>query len=92
MINNSIHIILLIVPIKIISTERSFSKLKLLKSYMRPIIFQERLNILALISVDNEFLENIDYKIIIDEVASKNIRRSLEDSNVWYLSSFESCL
>lgn len=72
MINNSIHIILLIVPIKIISTERSFSKLKLLKSYMRPIIFQERLNILALISIENELIENVDYESIIYGFTSKN--------------------
>ncbi|KAL7586586.1 hypothetical protein Lser_V15G38154 [Lactuca serriola] len=56
--------ILLTVPITVASAEKSFSKLKLLKSYLRSTMSQERLNALALISIENEFLENIDYEIL----------------------------
>ena len=38
---------------------------------------QERLNALALISIENEFLENIDYETMIDHFASKNARISM---------------
>ncbi|XP_031121002.1 uncharacterized protein LOC116024254 [Ipomoea triloba] len=49
--------ILLTIPITVASAERSFSKLKLLKSYLRSSMLQERLNELALISIENEILE-----------------------------------
>lgn len=53
--------------LSVASAKRSFSKLKLLKSYLRSTMSQERLNALALISIENEFLDNIDYESIIDE-------------------------
>ena len=69
--------IFLTVPTTVASAERSFSKLKLLKSYLRLTMSQERLNALALISIEKEFFENIDYESIKDEFASKNERRSM---------------
>ena len=38
---------------------------------------QERLNALALISIEKEFLEKLDYESLIDDFASKNARRSM---------------
>ena len=67
--------ILLTIFVTVALAERSFSKLKILKSYLRSTMTQERLNALALISIENEFLENIDYEKLIDEFASKNARR-----------------
>ncbi|XP_019175777.1 PREDICTED: zinc finger MYM-type protein 1-like, partial [Ipomoea nil] len=46
--------ILLTIPITVASAEGSFSKLKLLKSYLRSSMLQERLSGLALISIENE--------------------------------------
>ncbi|KAF0771588.1 zinc finger MYM-type protein 1-like, partial [Aphis craccivora] len=37
-----------------ISVERTFSKLKLIKNYLRSTIFQTRLNSLAMISIENQ--------------------------------------
>lgn len=51
------HIILQTVLITVASAERSFSKLKLLKSYLRTSISRERLSGLALIAIENSFLE-----------------------------------
>ncbi|KAL6535284.1 hypothetical protein OROMI_026658 [Orobanche minor] len=51
--------ILLTIPVTVASAERSFSKLKLLKSYMRS-MSQERLNGLALIAIENDILEQVD--------------------------------
>ncbi|GJS48278.1 zinc finger MYM-type protein 1 [Tanacetum coccineum] len=43
--------VLLTIPVTVASAERSFSKLKLLKSYLRSTMSQERLNGLALIAI-----------------------------------------
>ncbi|XP_052624958.1 uncharacterized protein LOC111902786 [Lactuca sativa] len=67
--------ILLTVPVTVASAERSFSKLKLLKSYLRSTMTQERLNGLAILSIESDFLKNIDYCKIRDVFASKNARR-----------------
>ncbi|XP_071689064.1 uncharacterized protein [Rutidosis leptorrhynchoides] len=67
--------ILLTVSVTVASAERSFSKLKLLKSYLRSTMSQERLNGLAILSIENKFLADIDYEKIIDDFASRNAQR-----------------
>ncbi|XP_058733838.1 uncharacterized protein LOC131605508 [Vicia villosa] len=67
--------ILLTIPVTVASAERSFSKLKLLKTYLRSTMSQERLNGLALIAVENDFLETLKYEELLDEFASKSVRR-----------------
>ncbi|XP_045824870.1 uncharacterized protein LOC123917243 isoform X2 [Trifolium pratense] len=64
-------------PIDILNflKERSFSKLKLLKSYLRSTMLQERLNGLALIAIENNLLDDIQYEDLIHEFASKNAAR-----------------
>lgn len=67
--------IMLTVPITVASAERSFSKLKLLKTYLRSTMTEERLNGLAILCIESQFLQSIDYSKIIDIFASKNARR-----------------
>ena len=62
--------VLLTIPVTVASAERSFSKLKLLKSYMRTTMTQQRLNDLATIALGSEVLEKIDYKDIIEDFIS----------------------
>jgi hypothetical protein len=63
-------------PVTVASAERSFSKLKLLKNYMRSTMSQERLNGLATLSIEKQFLDEIDINTIINEFASSNVRRN----------------
>lgn len=67
--------ILFTISMTVASAERSFSKLKLLKSYLRSTMFQERLNGLALIAIENKVLETVKYEELVDEFASKSVRR-----------------
>ncbi|XP_022028498.1 zinc finger MYM-type protein 1-like [Helianthus annuus] len=68
--------VLLTIPVTVASAEKSFSKLKLLKSYLRSTMSQERLNGLATISIESEILDTMDYKELIESFASKNARRT----------------
>ena len=68
--------ILLTIPVTIASAKRSFSKLKLIKTYLRITMSLERLSGLAMISIENEYLDKLNYDDLIEEFASKNARRS----------------
>jgi hypothetical protein len=69
--------ILLTIPVTVASAERSFSKLKLLNTYMRSTMKQERLNGLATNALEIECLEKIKYEYIIEIFISKNTRRMI---------------
>ncbi|GJR12528.1 zinc finger MYM-type protein 1 [Tanacetum coccineum] len=64
--------VLLTIPVTVASAERSFSKLKLLMSYLRSSMSQERLNGLAMIAIE---ISNVDYKEMVKNLALKNARR-----------------
>ena len=66
---------MLTIPVTVASVERSFIKLKLLKSYLRSTMTQERLNDLAMIALESDMLEKIDYERIIEDFISKNVQR-----------------
>jgi hypothetical protein len=68
--------ILLTIPVTVASAERSFSKLKLLKNYLRSTMSQERLNGLATCSIEKDILTNIDLNIVLNDFASRNARQS----------------
>lgn len=67
--------ILCTIATSIASCERSFSKLKLIKSYLRASMTEERLNSLAMLSVEHETLEEIDFSDLIDKFAVAKARR-----------------
>ena len=56
------------------TTERSFSKLKLIKTYLRNIM-QDRLSGLAVLSIENAEARKLDVSKIIDDFASRKARR-----------------
>ncbi|CAN0847920.1 Zinc finger MYM-type protein 1 [Linum grandiflorum] len=72
-----VYRILLTIPVTVASAERSFSKLKLLKTYLRSTMTQERLNGLAMVAIENSILEDIKIEKIIDSFISNNARRIL---------------
>ena len=62
-------------PVTVASAERSFSKLKLIKNYLRSTMSQERLNGLAMMSINREMSKQISYDATIDAFAARKSRR-----------------
>lgn len=73
----SAYILYLTLPVTTASAERSFSKLKLIKNYLRSTMTQTRLSSLAFINIENKMAREIDINIIVEEFAEKNARRRL---------------
>ena len=67
--------ILLAITVTVASTERSFSKFKLIKSYLRSTMSQEKLSGLAVLSVEKEMLKALKYKNLISNFASQKARK-----------------
>ncbi|XP_065645572.1 zinc finger MYM-type protein 1-like [Hydra vulgaris] len=67
--------ILLTIPVTVASGERSFSKLKLIKTYLRNTMLQDRLNSLSMLSIEQEIAENLDFSSLIRDFADKNARK-----------------
>uniref|UniRef100_A0A3Q1FCV8 TTF-type domain-containing protein n=1 Tax=Acanthochromis polyacanthus TaxID=80966 RepID=A0A3Q1FCV8_9TELE len=62
-------------PVTVASAERSFSKLKLIKSYLRSSMSQERLSGLAVISINNKIANEISYDDVTDDFAHRKARK-----------------
>ena len=61
--------ILLTLPVTVASAERSFSKLKLLKNYLRSTMLQDRLNGLAMCCIEKDILDNVDLDCALNDLA-----------------------
>ena len=68
--------ILFTVPVTVASAERTLSKLKLLRNYLRSTVSQERLNGLAILCIEKKFLDEIIIDTMVTDFASKNVRRN----------------
>ncbi|KAK0147356.1 Zinc finger MYM-type protein 1 [Merluccius polli] len=62
-------------PVTVATAERSFSKLKLIKTYLRSTMAQERLSGLAVISINNKVSQAISYNDVISDFDSRKARK-----------------
>jgi len=67
--------ILLTLPVTVASGERSFSKLKLIKNYLRTTMTQKRLVNPSILSIEKEIAADIDLTSIVREFAEAKARR-----------------
>lgn len=67
--------IYLTLAISVASCERSFSKLKLIKNYLRSTMSSTRLSNLAILSIEQELAVNIDFDKVISDFAARKARR-----------------
>ena len=68
-------VLFLTIPVTVASAERSFSKLKLIKTYLRSKMDQSKLTNLAILSIENDVARNLDKTEIIRKFASVNAVR-----------------
>jgi hypothetical protein len=68
-------IMYLTVPVTVAKAERSFSKLKLIKNYLRSTMAQERLSSLTLLSIENDRAQKINFDKVIDDFACLKAHR-----------------
>lgn len=67
--------IFLTFPVTVASNERSFSKLKIIKNYLRSTMGQERLNGLSILAIEKEVTSTIDFDTVINNFAMQKCRR-----------------
>ena len=61
-------------PVTVAAAERSFSKLKLIKTYLRSTMMQERLSGLSIISINHVVSNQLSYDDVDDFAAIKTRR------------------
>ncbi|XP_037804488.1 uncharacterized protein LOC119598865 [Penaeus monodon] len=67
--------ICLTICVSVASCERSFSKLKLIKTYLRSTMSQTRLSNLAILSIEREVAEEMDTEQIIHDFSVMKVRK-----------------
>jgi hypothetical protein len=67
--------IMLTLPVTVASGERSFSKLKIIKNYLRSTMHQDRLSNLAVLAIENELVKKIDLNVALEVFAQKKARK-----------------
>lgn len=65
----------LTLPVTVATAERSFSKLKLIKTYLRSSMGQERLSGLAILSIENTRARQLNIGDIVDDFAQRKARK-----------------
>ena len=69
--------IFLTVPVTVASAERSFSKLKLVKNYLRSTMSQDRMVSFARLSIESELARKIDFSNVIKLFAHQKARKAM---------------
>ena len=67
----------MILPATTASPERSFSKMKLTKTYLRSTMTQPRLNHFMILSIYPEYVDKLDSKSILEEFIRRKGREKL---------------
>ncbi|XP_077119085.1 zinc finger MYM-type protein 1-like [Ranitomeya variabilis] len=68
-------LLFLTLPVTVASAERSFSKLKQIKNYLRSTMSEHRLSGLAILSIENARANQLDIDGIVDQFAEAKARR-----------------
>lgn len=69
------YVIFLTLPVSVASNERSFSKLKLLKTYLRAAMSNDRLSDLGILSIERDRFSEIDKRKVLEMFAQRKARK-----------------
>ncbi|GFV81056.1 hypothetical protein TNCV_2270401 [Trichonephila clavipes] len=72
---------MLTVPVSTASAEKSFSKLKLIKTYLRSTMSQERLSALSVLSTEAEIAAIVSYDIILKKCSEAKTEN--DEAHFW---------
>ena len=67
--------IYLTIPVSSVAAERSFSRMKLIKSHLRTTMSDDRLSGLAVISINADVSKELNFDNVIDKFARMSARR-----------------
>lgn len=62
-------------PVTVASAERSFSRLKIIKTYLRNSMTQDRHSALAILSIKNDVAHSLDYCALIKDFSLRKSRK-----------------
>ena len=62
-------------PVTVASAERSFSKLKLIKNFLRSTMTQDRLNDLAILGIESDLTRKVDLSNVINAFVLKRLAK-----------------
>ena len=74
-LKNRCYHLLLTIPVTVAKDERTFSRLKIVKTPLRTTMGDQRLESLLLISCENDFTESIDFECVARDWADLKTRR-----------------
>jgi len=72
---STLYKLFMTLPVSSATAERSFSRLKLIKSYLRSTMSESRLTNLALLSIERELSYDVDFDFVVDTFSNKKKRR-----------------
>ncbi|CAI6355780.1 unnamed protein product [Macrosiphum euphorbiae] len=65
----------LVIMVTICSSERTFSRLIIIKNRLRTTMNEDRLNFLSVMSIESDVLDNLSFDDITDDFAEKKSRK-----------------
>ena len=72
-------------PVSSATAERSFSRLKFIKNYLRSTMSERRLTNLALLSIERKLSYNLDFDCVVDTFSNMKNRRKGQETQVTQL-------
>jgi len=72
---STLYTLFMTLPVSGATAERSFSRLKLIKSYLRSTMSESRLTNLALLSIERELSYDLDFDCVADTFSNMKKRR-----------------
>ena len=67
--------IFITIAVSVATCERNFSKLKLIKNYLRSSMSTLRMRNLAILSIEQQLTDEINFDIAVEEFANKKARK-----------------